>query len=69
MTVPRTELHDLVEQVPDDQVEVVVAELRAMIARGVATWPPAWFGAAEGSPGASERSEQVLRNGFGESRS
>lgn len=68
MDTARKELHELVDQLSDDQVPGVVSELRARLAlvpdgRG---WPPAWVGIAEGSSDdLSERVEEVLAEELG----
>jgi len=69
MSTPRDELRDLVEQLPDDQVPAVVAELRSRLApvRAQRSWPPAWFGIVEGSDGdLSERVEEILAADLGQ---
>jgi hypothetical protein len=69
MSVQREELFRLVEELPEDEVPVVLDDLhrhlRAVRERG---WPPAWFGAGRGrSPDVAARSEDLLEDGFGRS--
>jgi hypothetical protein len=70
MSAPREELHHLVEDLPDEMVPVVLAELRDRATRSNARrWPPAWFGAATGrEPDISERVDEILRDELGERR-
>lgn len=68
VSTPRDELRELVEHLPDEQVPAVLSELRARLAPAAAgrSWPPAWFGIAEGSaPDVSERVEEILAEGLG----
>jgi hypothetical protein len=61
----REELARLVEQLPDEEVSVALAELRRRLT-SVRPWPPAWFGI---EPGDGSRvgaaSEDILAEGFG----
>jgi hypothetical protein len=63
----RSELLRLAEQIPDDELAGAVADLRRRLHPvGERSWPPAWFGIAEGdgtAMGAS--SEEILADGFG----
>jgi hypothetical protein len=71
MGTPREELRELVEQLPDEQVPVVLSEVRARLApvRRERSWPPAWFAVAEGSaPDVSERVEEIVGEEFGRRR-
>jgi hypothetical protein len=63
----REELHRLVEELPEEQVPGALAGLRACDRRvGPRPWLPGWFGAARGaSPDASERLDEILREGSG----
>jgi hypothetical protein len=68
MSTPRDELRELVEHLPDEQVPTVLSELRARLVSAPSgrSWPPAWFGIAEGSaPDVSERVEEILAEGLG----
>jgi hypothetical protein len=68
MSTPRDELRELVEHLPDEQVPAVLSELRARLAPAPQgrSWPPVWFGIAEGSaPDVSERVEEILAEGLG----
>jgi hypothetical protein len=69
MSVQRDELLRLVEELPEEEVSVVLDDVRRHL-RSVRErpWPPAWFGAAEGSADdVAARSEDLLRDGFGRS--
>jgi hypothetical protein len=63
----RDELHRLVEELPDEQVPAVLAEVRRQIApRPVPTWPPAWFGAIEADrTDIARHHDDLLAEGFG----
>lgn len=67
MSVERSELVQLAEQIPDDEVAGAVADLRRRL-RPVdeRSWPPAWFAiaAGDGTP-VGARSEELLADGFG----
>jgi hypothetical protein len=66
MSVQREVLR-LVEELPEDEVPVVLEDLRRHL-RAVRDrpWPPAWFGAGEGrTTDVAARSEELLGNGFG----
>lgn len=67
MSAARDELRELVEQLPDDEVSALLADVRRHVA--VATrrpWPPAFFGAGRGGRSdVAERSEDTLDEGFG----
>jgi hypothetical protein len=72
MTAPRDEareeLRQLVERLPDEQVQAVASELRARLASSGwgGSWPPAWFAMAEGSADdVSERVEEIIAEGLG----
>jgi hypothetical protein len=69
MSVQRDELLRLVEELPEEEVPVVLDDVRRHL-RSVRErpWPPAWFGAGEGSADdVAVRSEDLLRDGFGRS--
>lgn len=67
MSAERDELRDLVEQLPDEELPGVLAELRRRVAAVSARrWPPAFFGAGRASrPDVAARSEEILDEGFG----
>lgn len=46
MSVDRHELHELVDELPDDQVAVVIAEVRRRLPAPASkgSWPPEFFG-------------------------
>jgi len=60
----REELARLVQQIPDDELPQVLAEVRRHLRP--ARWPPAWFGIAAGDGTAvGAASEELLDEGFG----
>ena len=67
MSAARDELRELVEQLPDDEVPAVLADVRRHVAQGTGRpWPPAFFGAGRaGRSDVAERSEEILDEGFG----
>jgi hypothetical protein len=67
MSGERDELKRMVEELPNDQVPDVLADVRKHL-RPVKDrpWPPAFFGAAEGDGSViGARSEELLHEGFG----
>jgi hypothetical protein len=61
----REELARLVEQLPDEEVPVALAELRSRLT-SVRAWPPAWFGIEPGDGSrVGANSEDILAEGFG----
>ena len=73
MTANRDELIHLIEGLPDDQVEVVLADVRRLASeRPRGEWPPAFFGAGVAKDGRSDIARNVdeyLAEGFGRRRS
>ncbi len=69
MSPEREELLRLVEEMPDQDVPAVLADVRRRLepfAHPESSWPPAWFGIAEGDGTAiGRRSEELLEDGFG----
>jgi hypothetical protein len=69
MNPEREELRRLVEEMPDRDVPAVLADLRrrlGSVTPSASSWPPAWFGIAEGDGTAiGRRSEELLDEGFG----
>jgi hypothetical protein len=70
MTADRSELHELIDELPDDQVALVADDLRRRLPRPRADrpWPPEWFGMITDGPSdasSPERIDQVLSQGFG----
>lgn len=77
MSTPREELHALIDSLPESAAADLLAELRLSKLRSEAsaqltaerppgTWPPAWFGVAEGSrPDLSEHIDEILHAEFG----
>lgn len=50
MAAERHELHELVDELPEDQVAVVLADLRRRLPRSEAkTWSPEFFGIVDGA--------------------
>ena len=72
MTAHRDELHHLIDGLPDAQVEVLLADLRRLVAdKPKGTWPPKFFGMIKDGPrnGSSpEYIDSVLSQGFGSER-
>src|SRR5258707_14750701 len=69
MSVQREELLRLVEELPENEVPVVLDDVRRHL-RAVREggWPPAWFGAGRGrTSDVAARSEELLEDGFGRS--
>ncbi len=69
MSVQREELLRLVEELSEDEVPIVLDDVRRHL-RLVheRSWPPAWFSAAEGRfSDTAARSEDLLAEGFGRS--
>jgi hypothetical protein len=67
MSAQREELLRLVEELPEDEVPAVLDDVRRHL-RAVQgrSWPPAWFGAGEGTTNdVAARSEDLLGEGFG----
>jgi len=63
MSAERDELLRLVQDLPDEQVPQVLADVRKHL-RSVPeqTWPPPWFGSVEGDGTAyGARSEELLQ--------
>ncbi len=73
MTANRDELIHLIEGLPDDQVEVVLADVRRLASeppRG--DWPPTFFGAGvtkDGRTDIARNVDEYLAEGFGRRRS
>lgn len=67
MSPKRDELARLVQELPEDQVPAVLAEVRRRLEpTPESQWPPAWFGMAEGDGSSiGARSEELLADGFG----
>ena len=73
MTAKRDELIHLIEGLPDDQVEVVLADVRRLTSNHpTAEWPPRFFGIGESKDGRTDNSrrvDEILAEGFGARRS
>ena len=78
MSTPREELHALIDSLPEQAAADLLAEVRLFRLRATdkqpekkssGAWPPAWFGAVEGSrPDFSEHIDDILRAEFGRPR-
>lgn len=67
MSADRDELERLVHEIPDDQVPLILAEVRRHL-RPVTqrSWPPAFFASAPGDgTSIAETADELLREGFG----
>ncbi|MDQ6523284.1 hypothetical protein RB608_06730 [Nocardioides sp. LHD-245] len=73
MTASRDELIHLIEGLPDDQVEVVLADVRRLTtAKPMGDWPPRFFGIGASMDGRTDnarRADEILAEGFGARRS
>ncbi|OBG87388.1 hypothetical protein A5733_04130 [Mycobacterium sp. NS-7484] len=73
MTASRDELIHLIEHLPDDQVEAVLADVRRLSTESPrGEWPPQFFGIGESSDGRTDnarRVDKILAEGFGSRRS
>lgn len=74
MTADRHELHDLVDELPEDQVALVAADVRRRLPqrKQERPWPPVFFGMGvdkEGRTDISEKVDEILAGGFGAPRS
>ena len=67
MSPERDELLRLVQEIPDEAVPTVLADVRRHLEPvPTRSWPPAWFGIAEGDGTVTgARSEDLLADGFG----
>jgi hypothetical protein len=67
MSGDREELRELIEQLPDEQVSALLAEVRGRVRPVVvADWPPAWFGSfADERTDLSTNYDDLLADGFG----
>jgi hypothetical protein len=69
MTADRSELHHLIDGLPDNQVALVLADVRRLAdEKPKGTWPPEFFGMLEDGPvnGSSPAYiDELLSQGFG----
>jgi hypothetical protein len=67
VSAERDELKRLVEELPDERVAAVLAEVRRQSRpKPVEEWPPAWFGAiSSGRTDLGRNHEDLLAEGFG----
>jgi hypothetical protein len=67
VSADREELERLVQEIPEDQVPVVLDDIRRHL-RLIEdrSWPPAFFASAPGDgTSIAERADDLLREGFG----
>jgi len=73
VTASRDELIHLIERLADDQVDVVLADVRRLTtATTDSAWPPRFFGIGASDDGRTDnarRVDEVLAEGFGARRS
>ena len=69
VSAERDELRRLVEQLPDDRVQAVLAEARRQSGSvSAGQWPPSWFGSfASGRSDLGRNHDDLLAEGFGRS--
>ena len=69
MSTEREELRQLVDELPDEQVPAVLAEVRLRsLPEPVASWPPSWFNSfASGRHDLGANHDDLLAEGFGRS--
>ncbi len=69
MNLTRDELARLVQELPDDQVPAVLADVRRRLEPAPeGQWPPAWFGMVHsGRHDTARRVDEILAEGFGRS--
>ena len=69
VSAERDELRRLIDQLPDDRVQAVLAEARRQSGSAVVgEWPPPWFGSfASGRSDLGSEHEDLLAEGFGRS--
>lgn len=69
MSPERDELLRLVQEIPDEAVPGVLADVRRRLAPvEERPWPPAWFGSfASGRPDLASNHDEILAEGFGRS--
>lgn len=67
MSAERDELRELIEELPDEQLPAVLAEVRRHLTlASQGPWPPAWFGAiTTGRSDIGRNHEDLLAEGFG----
>ena len=72
MTANRDELIHLIEGLPDDQVDALLADARRLsLATPPGEWPPRFFGIGESKDGRTDnarRVDEILAEGFGARR-
>lgn len=71
MTEKREELIRLIEALPDDQVDVLLAKVRHLASRPKGIWPPEFVGMIKDGPTGGSSPDYVdgaLSGGFGNER-
>lgn len=72
MSAKRDELRDLVDELPEDQVALAIADVRRRLPKQERPWPPRFFGIGESKDGRTDnarRVDEILAEGFGARRS
>lgn len=74
MSAKRDELRDLVDELPEDQVALAIADVRRRLPKQETErpWPPRFFGIGESKDGRTDnarRVDEILAEGFGARRS
>ena len=74
VSADRHELHDLIDELPDDQVALALADVRRRLSKVPAgrSWPPKFFGAGVARDGRTDIAgniDKYLSEGFGSPRS
>lgn len=74
MTADRHELHELIDALPEDQLAMVLQDVRRRLPvdQDERPWPPAFFGIGESKDGRTDnarRADEILAEGFGARRS
>ncbi len=75
MNADRHELHELVDDLPEDQVVLALADVRRRLPQAKQQerpWPPAFFGMGVDKDGRTDISgnvDEILSGGFGAPRS
>jgi hypothetical protein len=67
VSAERDELRRLIEELPDEQIHGVLADVRRHVApRAATSWPPPWVGAiVAGRSDIGRNHDDLLADGFG----